>query len=82
MSDRTRRNLLWMAGTAFGAWSSMEVFACTGCKDAVAIAEEAGAAASAGYNYSIMFMLAVPIALLGIGGTLFYRAVKNGQLDL
>jgi hypothetical protein len=33
-----------------------------------------------GYNWSVLFMLAVPFSLLGTGALVVHRAVKRGVL--
>jgi hypothetical protein len=61
--------------------------ACPNCKEAVAAQDELAAQEGKptsfmkyGYNYSVLFMMAMPFALLGTGGWLVTRAVKRGVL--
>jgi hypothetical protein len=61
--------------------------ACPNCKEAVAaqdsIAGEEGKPASSSanaYNYSVLFMMAMPFTLLGTGAFFLARAVKRGTL--
>ncbi len=59
--------------------------ACPNCKEAVA-AQDSGqggqppSSMGNGYNYSVLFMMAMPFALLGTGAFFITRAVKRGAL--
>ncbi len=57
-----------------------EASACPNCKEAVAAQPEEVATMKEGYNYSVLFMLAMPFSLLGVGSFLVARAVKRGAL--
>lgn len=66
---------------------SPEVRACPLCKEAVAAQDDMNAVGGKpttfmknGYNYSVLFMMAMPFVLLGTGTFLFARAVKKGSL--
>lgn len=59
---------------------SPEAHACPSCKDAVVNGDVESVRLQDGYSYSILFMLAVPLALLGAGGFAVARAVRNGSL--
>jgi hypothetical protein len=53
--------------------------ACPNCKEAVAAQpKEAGELAN-GYNWSVLFMIAMPFTLLGTGVFLVKRAAANGS---
>ena len=54
--------------------------ACPNCKEAVAAQPEEVAEMKNGYNYSVMFMLAMPFSLLSIGSFMVVRAAKRGAL--
>jgi hypothetical protein len=54
--------------------------ACPNCKEAVSAQPSEVAGMARGYNYSVMFMLAVPLTLLGTGALMVTRAVKRGAL--
>ena len=54
--------------------------ACPNCKEAVANQDGDAMRVANGYNYSILFMMAMPFALLGTGAFLIARAVKSGAL--
>jgi hypothetical protein len=54
--------------------------ACPNCKEAVNLDAGEVANMSSGYNWSVVFMLAVPFSMLGTGAFLVRRAVKNGVL--
>ncbi len=64
-----------------------EAPACPNCKEAVA-AQDAIATVEGkpttfmknGYNYSVLFMMVMPFALLGTGALMVARAVKRGAL--
>lgn len=57
-----------------------EVSACPNCKEAVAAQPAEDAAMKHGYNYSVLFMLAMPFGMLGVGSFMVVRAVKRGEL--
>lgn len=65
----------WFAGLSGPA------MCCPTCSGAVARAEGGGTNVSAGYNSSILFMIAVPFTLLGAGAFFVTRAMKNGDLQ-
>ena len=54
--------------------------ACPNCKEAVSLDAGEVANMSSGYNWSVVFMLAVPFSMLGTGAFLVRRAVKSGML--
>jgi hypothetical protein len=54
--------------------------ACPNCKEAVTLDAGEVANMSSGYNWSVVFMLAVPFSMLGTGAFMLRRAVKNGVL--
>ncbi|MDB5352397.1 MAG: hypothetical protein JWN86_3644 [Planctomycetota bacterium] len=54
--------------------------ACPNCKEALASQTGEGAKLKDGYYYSILFMMAMPFALLGTGAFCVVRAVKKGTL--
>jgi hypothetical protein len=54
--------------------------ACPNCKEAVSLQGEDAANLSSGFNWSVLFMLAVPFSLLGAGSFMVRRAVKLGTL--
>jgi hypothetical protein len=62
------------------AGSVSRAHACPNCKEAVAASEGEVASASAGYNWSVLFMLCVPFSMLGTGMVMIRRAVKRGLL--
>ncbi len=63
--------LLLAAGPAAG---------CPNCKEAVSAQPAEVASMARGYNWSVLFMLAVPATLLGTGAFAVHRAVKSGFL--
>ena len=62
------------------AGSAREARACPNCKEAVAASEGQVANMASGYNWSVLFMLAVPASLLGTGAFAVHRAAKRGLL--
>ena len=54
--------------------------ACPNCKEALASQTGEGAKLKDGYFYSILFMMAMPFALVGTGTYCVVRAVKKGVL--
>lgn len=54
--------------------------ACPNCKEAVSLQSEDAAGLSNGYNWSVMFMLAVPFSMMGTGAFMIHRAAKRGAL--
>lgn len=54
--------------------------ACPNCKEAVAAQPNEVAAMARGYNYSVLFMLAVPFTLMSTGAFFVRRAAKRGLL--
>ncbi len=59
---------------------SASAWACPNCKEAVANQDGDAMRLANGYNHSILFMMAMPFALLGTGAFLIARAVKSGAL--
>jgi hypothetical protein len=55
-------------------------WACPNCKEAVSLQSGEAADLSSGYNWSVVFMLAVPFSLMGTGAFAIRRAVKRGML--
>ncbi len=54
--------------------------ACPNCKEAVALQPSEAGAMKNGYNWSVLFMMAMPFVLLGTGSLMVARAVKRGAL--
>ena len=54
--------------------------ACPNCKEAVSAQPSEVAGMARGYNYSVLFMVAMPFLLLGTGTLMVVRAVKRGAL--
>ena len=52
--------------------------ACPNCKEAVAAQPKESGRVAGGYNWSILFMIAVPFTMLGTGVFLVRRAAANG----
>jgi hypothetical protein len=52
--------------------------ACPNCKEAVSLQGSEVANAASGYNWSVIFMLAVPFSMMGTGAFMVRRAVKRG----
>jgi hypothetical protein len=56
------------------------VTACPNCKEAVSAQPSEMAGMARGYNWSVLFMLAVPFTLLSTGTLMVVRAAKRGML--
>jgi hypothetical protein len=54
--------------------------ACPNCKEAVTLQSGEAANLSSGYNWSVLFMLAVPFSMFGTGAFMVHRAVRRGSL--
>jgi hypothetical protein len=54
--------------------------ACPNCKEAVSLDAGEVSNLSSGYNWSVVFMLAVPFSMLGTGAFMVRRAVRQGTL--
>ena len=59
---------------------SDRAWACPNCKEAVTLQTGEAANLASGYNWSVMFMLAVPFSMFGTGAFMIHRAVKRGSL--
>lgn len=56
------------------------VRACPNCKDAVSLGSGEAANQANGYNWSVLFMIAVPFSMMGTGALAIRRALKRGSL--
>jgi hypothetical protein len=70
--------LVCLALSAFA--SAGRVDACPNCKEAVSAQPADMARMANGYNWSVMFMIAVPFTMFGAGAFAVHRAVKSGVL--
>ena len=52
--------------------------ACPNCMEAVSLQDGDAARQAGGYNWSVMFMIAVPFSMMGTGAFAIRRAVKRG----
>lgn len=83
MKKRSIQTVLAVALTAVAP----QAWACPNCKDGLAHYDAANGRAGysanglqAGFSYSVMFMLAVPLSLVGAGGLAVRRLVKQGRM--
>jgi hypothetical protein len=53
--------------------------ACPTCKEGLAQNDPQGQSLAAGYYYSILFMMAMPFAILGTFGSLAYLSIRRAQ---
>jgi hypothetical protein len=71
-------------GIAVGTYLLMQgggpALGCPNCKEAVSLGSGEVANLSSGYNWSVLFMLAVPFSMMGTGAFVIRRAVKRGSL--
>jgi hypothetical protein len=54
--------------------------ACPNCKEAVSLGSGEAANLASGYNWSVLFMIAVPFSMVGTGAVAICRAAKRGAL--
>jgi hypothetical protein len=54
--------------------------ACPNCKEAVSLQTGEAANLANGYNWSVLFMIAVPFSMMGTGALVIRRAAKRGSL--
>jgi hypothetical protein len=81
MARTCRRVILSMAVMALmTALGSDQAMACPNCKEAVSLQGSEVANVASGYNWSVVFMLAVPFSMLGAGVFMVNRAVRRGLL--
>jgi hypothetical protein len=53
---------------------------CPNCKEAVSAQPSEVAGMAQGYNWSVLFMIAVPFTMLGTGSLMVVRAARRGAL--
>jgi uncharacterized paraquat-inducible protein A len=53
--------------------------ACPTCKEGLAQNDPQGQSLAAGYYYSILFMMAMPFAILGTFGSLAYLSIRRAR---
>ncbi len=56
-------------------------WACPTCKEGVALNDPHYQSMAAGYYYSILFMMSMPLIILTTFGTFAYRSVKRAQAE-
>ena len=80
--NRAARTAILGLGLAFLVLDqgAHDVSACPNCKEAVSLDAGEVSNLSSGYNWSVVFMLAVPFSMLGTGAFMVRRAVKQGTL--
>lgn len=79
---RMRRS--WLPAIGLGVLvtigSARDARACPSCKEAVADGSDEESDVARGYNWSVLFMIAVPFSMMGTGALAIRRAVKRGTL--
>ena len=80
MSWIQRRGWVFLCVALFAFANAERVDACPNCKEAVSAQPADVARMANGYNWSVMFMIAVPFSMLGAGAFAVRRAVKLGIL--
>ena len=60
--------------------SPADLRACPSCKEAVADGSGEAASVARGYNWSILFMIAVPFTMMGTGALALRNAARRGGL--
>jgi hypothetical protein len=79
---RKCRNALVIAAVLFLSLNAANERAqgCPNCKEAVSLDAGEVTQMASGYNWSVLFMLAVPFSLLGTGFFMVRKAVRDGSL--
>jgi len=54
--------------------------ACPNCKEAVSLQSGEASNLASGYNWSVIFMIAVPFSMMGTGALAICRAARRGSL--
>jgi hypothetical protein len=81
MTRKWRTVILSVAVSALiSVHSFNRALACPNCKEAVSLQGSEVANAASGYNWSVVFMLAIPFSMMGTGALMVRRAVKRGLL--
>jgi hypothetical protein len=75
-----RRMLRLFLVTVYVLGLGTTVMACPNCKEAVSAQPSELAGMAQGYNWSVLFMLAVPFTLVSTGTLMVVRAAKRGAL--
>jgi hypothetical protein len=73
-------SLALVMSAAFWLLSPVAVVACPNCKEAVSASEGQVANMASGYNWSVLFMIAMPFSMFGTGAFVVHRAVKRGTM--
>jgi len=60
--------------------TARDASACPNCKEAVSASSGEVSSMSSGYNWSVLFMLAVPFSIFGTGAFMIRRATRRGSL--
>ena len=79
MANRSVRPIVWLLPFLVLGLAT-DAAACPNCKEAVAAQPSEVARMKDGYNWSVLFMMAMPFTLLGTGTLMVARAVKRGTL--
>ncbi len=77
---RLLRGACFVAAVALVCGFAPEAWACPTCKEDLATNPQARGLAS-GFYYSILFMMSMPFVIAGMLGTVFYRSVRNAQIE-
>ena len=80
LSQRLRPALL-IAGVAVALCLAADAQACPTCKDGIAENDPQLQSMAAGYYYSILFMLSMPLVILGSFGSMAYLSVKRARRE-
>jgi hypothetical protein len=81
MTRKWRTARFSVAASALILFAGLDrAMACPNCKEAVSLQGSEVANAASGYNWSVVFMLAVPFSMMGTGAFMVRRAVKRGLL--
>ena len=75
------RWLLLATAVALALLIASVAAACPTCKDGLAQNDPHGESIAAGYYYSILFMMAMPFAILGTFGSLAYLSIRRARIE-
>ena len=74
-----RRMIPWLALLLVVGFAA-EALGCPNCKEAVSLQSGEAANVASGYNWSVLFMIAMPFSMVGTGAFAILRAARRGSL--
>jgi len=80
-TSRLIRVTIVVAAAVFAIGFADAAWACPNCKEGLAQNDLHGQSIAAGYYYSILFMLSMPVIIITTFATFAHRAVKRAQAE-